>query len=237
MSAENESSNPPLKYFYLGVVGVAEASKRLGDKHWLDRELVEFRVIHRIEGKPLATNVCDCINSDRWLKFSDDLGIRFELRKSWELAPADRQSFDCQLQRIQAIIDDANEDDPDDPFNTWDVELALKARKESVAGNADLKRRGIIPELSTRKSELTKGKITDPEAIGDDEKLVWIGPISKAEMARRITQDADARWRKVESMFPAGHIKQSGGQFLFRIDQLELSTQNQANSRFSGKPF
>ncbi len=55
----------------------------------------------------------------------------------------------------------------------------------------------------------------------------WVGPHSKAEIARRILGQDDARWRKVATMFPDEYVEQMRSHkrlFRFRIDHLDSPT-------------
>ena len=54
----------------------------------------------------------------------------------------------------------------------------------------------------------------------------WVGPVTKGEIARRISRGQTQRWRKVQSMFPEGYVTGvTPKTFRFRIDHLDKPTQ------------
>lgn len=54
----------------------------------------------------------------------------------------------------------------------------------------------------------------------------WVGPMTRAEMARRILRNDAPRWRKVAPMFSDGYVERiTKRTFRFRIDHLDPATQ------------
>lgn len=65
----------------------------------------------------------------------------------------------------------------------------------------------------------------------------WIGPVTKAEMARRVLNDRKARWRKVGPMFPPEHVqKVTAKTFRFRIDLLDTPTRDRCRNQLAPRP-
>jgi hypothetical protein len=60
----------------------------------------------------------------------------------------------------------------------------------------------------------------------------WVGPMTKAEMARLVMGRRNARWRKVQSMFPDGYVEQiTEKTFRFRIDHLDQPAQTRCSPK------
>ena len=100
-----------------------------------------------------------------------------------------------------------------------------------LADEGTLRKRGL---LSGCLSELVQGmppssRTAEQESRGTEGQHAvhsldgeWVGPMSKAEMARRVLNHTGARWRKVSSMFPDSHVSQvTDRTFRFRIDSLD----------------
>jgi hypothetical protein len=92
--------------------------------------------------------------------------------------------------------------------------------------------------LPTTTTEMQSSIITDTPNVNDDatgSTGEWVGPCSKTEMARRLSNDAKARWRKFEGQFDDAHIRTvSAKQHYFRVDHLKLSPPEKERCR---KPF
>ena len=53
----------------------------------------------------------------------------------------------------------------------------------------------------------------------------WVGPMSRAEIAKRISGDSNARWRKVASLFKAGYVQGVSPHLIrVRVDHLDGPT-------------
>jgi hypothetical protein len=83
------------------------------------------------------------------------------------------------------------------------------------------------PAAALSKDQATRGVATEKHGQVQRSRSTiegrWTTPMSKSEIARRILGRPDARWRKVENMFPPGHIQSVDKQVVVRYDHLPKS--------------
>lgn len=121
-------------YYYIGVTGVTCFFERQGNRFWLDRDDRGFRVIHRVSKRSEAFDMVDDLNSERDLFFKRSVtqqhDEQFEFQASLpDMEAAVQRSYEERLKLLPKLVDDCDPHNLEDPGNSWDVELARRARK------------------------------------------------------------------------------------------------------------
>jgi hypothetical protein len=103
---------------------------------------------------------------------------------------------------------------------------AWAEKRRAEQGQSDSPPVATTAAIPPGQSPSSGGKL---ETIAPDGE--WVGPMTKADMARLVSRQKNVRWRKVRSLFPDGFIQEvTEKTFRFRIDHLDKPTQGRCRS-------
>ena len=124
------------------------------------------------------------------------------------------------------------DDGSQDPCCRW-AAYHQKARQLEVSHRTDMRLDApgeqtdespepVVPQDEQPAEDQQASKVAAADGAPPGE---WVGPMSKTEVARRITGKHQARWRSVKSLFEATHVKSvSKRQVRVRVDHFDGPT-------------
>lgn len=168
-----------------------------------------------IEGKPGATPAI----LRRLIERAIDIDTRAAVKGMWEFAGVGGAYADHDARRLGEFRDRVRK-----------AARELRAASPSMPAIPDR-----VEDPNADLQSLAAWCTASPERVALPTEH-RVGPMSKAEAARRITQEVDARWRQVESLFKLEDIESRGGKsVMLRVDRLDANTRTKLDRPFEVK--